>query len=63
MAFYFIIGIELTLRNNFKLETFKFHFKAKDDEEEMQKLLPIFVCTLAFPGVPCPLHVFEPRHR
>ena len=25
--------------------------------------LPIFVCTLAFPGVPCPLHVFEPRHR
>lgn len=36
---------------------------AKEDEEEMQKLLPIFVCTLAFPGVPCPLHVFEPRHR
>ena len=26
-------------------------------------MLPIFVCTLAFPGVPCPLHVFEPRHR
>ncbi|XP_040201043.1 LON peptidase N-terminal domain and RING finger protein 1-like isoform X3 [Rana temporaria] len=25
--------------------------------------VPIFVCTVAFPGVPCPLHVFEPRYR
>uniref|UniRef100_A0A8C5M0R9 Uncharacterized protein n=1 Tax=Leptobrachium leishanense TaxID=445787 RepID=A0A8C5M0R9_9ANUR len=25
--------------------------------------VPIFVCTLAFPGIPCPLHVFEPRYR
>jgi Lon protease-like protein len=25
--------------------------------------LPIFVCTMAFPGVACPLHVFEPRYR
>ncbi|XP_053574671.1 LON peptidase N-terminal domain and RING finger protein 1 isoform X2 [Bombina bombina] len=25
--------------------------------------VPIFVCTMAFPGVPCPLHVFEPRYR
>jgi len=24
---------------------------------------PIFVCTIAFPSVPCPLHVFEPRYR
>uniref|UniRef100_A0A3Q2DBJ4 LON peptidase N-terminal domain and ring finger 4 n=1 Tax=Cyprinodon variegatus TaxID=28743 RepID=A0A3Q2DBJ4_CYPVA len=25
--------------------------------------IPIFVCTVAFPGVPCPLHIFEPRYR
>ncbi|XP_060103350.1 LON peptidase N-terminal domain and RING finger protein 1 [Heteronotia binoei] len=25
--------------------------------------IPIFVCTMAYPTVPCPLHVFEPRYR
>ncbi|XP_067948268.1 LON peptidase N-terminal domain and RING finger protein 3-like [Watersipora subatra] len=25
--------------------------------------IPIFVCTMAFPTVPCPLHIFEPRYR
>ena len=25
--------------------------------------IPIFVCILAFPSLPCPLHVFEPRYR
>ncbi|XP_069825197.1 LON peptidase N-terminal domain and RING finger protein 1-like isoform X2 [Dendropsophus ebraccatus] len=33
---------------------------------EMSNLIrnvPIFVCTVAFPGVACPLHVFEPRYR
>ncbi|XP_064181343.1 LON peptidase N-terminal domain and RING finger protein 1 [Anguilla rostrata] len=25
--------------------------------------IPIFVCTVAFPGVACPLHIFEPRYR
>lgn len=25
--------------------------------------IPIFVCNLAFPALPCPLHVFEPRYR
>ncbi|XP_069510084.1 LON peptidase N-terminal domain and RING finger protein 1 isoform X2 [Ambystoma mexicanum] len=25
--------------------------------------VPIFVCTLAFPGIACPLHIFEPRYR
>lgn len=29
-----------------------------EDEE-----LPVFVCTVAFPGLPCPLHVFEPQYR
>jgi len=25
--------------------------------------VPIFVCTMSFPSVTCPLHVFEPRYR
>ncbi|XP_078086793.1 LON peptidase N-terminal domain and RING finger protein 1-like [Mustelus asterias] len=25
--------------------------------------IPIFVCTMAFPGISCPLHIFEPRYR
>ena len=25
--------------------------------------LPIFVCSLALPHAPCPLHIFEPRYR
>ncbi|XP_067104320.1 LON peptidase N-terminal domain and RING finger protein 1 [Osmerus mordax] len=38
-------------------------------ETEMAELsnlttnIPIFVCTVAYPGVPCPLHIFEPRYR
>lgn len=30
---------------------------------DAQHEVPIFVCTMAFPTVPCPLHVFEPRYR
>nr|XP_006138371.1 LON peptidase N-terminal domain and RING finger protein 1-like [Pelodiscus sinensis] len=29
----------------------------------LSKNIPIFVCTMSFPGIPCPLHVFEPRYR
>jgi len=25
--------------------------------------IPVFVCTMSFPHIPCPLHVFEPRYR
>lgn len=25
--------------------------------------IPVFVCTTAFPTIPCPLFVFEPRYR
>lgn len=31
----------------------------KDDNAQV----PIFVCTLAVPKVPCPLHIYEPRYR
>ncbi|KAG9349062.1 hypothetical protein JZ751_029380 [Albula glossodonta] len=43
--------------------------RQKVDEEEIAELsnlnknVPIFVCTMAFPTVPCPLHVFEPCYR
>ncbi|XP_068614597.1 LON peptidase N-terminal domain and RING finger protein 1-like [Brachionichthys hirsutus] len=30
---------------------------------DLVKNVPIFVCTTAYPTVPCPLHVFEPRYR
>ncbi|KAM3866535.1 LON peptidase N-terminal domain and RING finger protein 1 [Diretmus argenteus] len=29
----------------------------------LTKDIPIFICTVAYPGVPCPLHIFEPRYR
>jgi hypothetical protein len=33
------------------------------DEHDARLDTPIFVCTLAFPGMPTILHVFEPRYR
>ncbi|WWC70466.1 uncharacterized protein I206_104417 [Kwoniella pini CBS 10737] len=33
------------------------------DERDSRLDTPIFVCTLAFPGMPTILHVFEPRYR
>lgn len=30
---------------------------------DLMKNVPIFVCTMAYPTVPCPLHIFEPRYR
>ncbi|XP_038063085.1 LON peptidase N-terminal domain and RING finger protein 3-like [Patiria miniata] len=32
-------------------------------QDQSQCEVPIFVCTLAFPTIPCPLHIFEPRYR
>lgn len=31
--------------------------------EDERHHIPIFICTMAFPGVSCPLHIFEPRYR
>lgn len=39
------------------------HDALKADLKEQATYMPIFVCTLMFPGIPCPLHVFEPRYR
>jgi len=51
----------------------EFEERKKQHEAEMSELarmgsaedvpIPIFVCTLAFPSITCPLHVFEPRYR
>jgi len=32
-------------------------------DSSTQPEIPIFVCTLAYPKIPCPLHIFEPRYR
>lgn len=45
-----------------------FKEREKQHEEEIQEIaspyeVPIFVCTLGLPYVPCPLHVYEPRYR
>jgi len=48
--------------------------RQKIHESDMQQLVgqtgvpgsshvPVFVCTLSFPNISCPLHVFEPRYR
>ena len=43
--------------------------RQKIQEEELAEhigngtQIPVFVCTMSFPSVPCPLHVFEPRYR
>ncbi|KAM7338383.1 hypothetical protein ACRRTK_001867 [Alexandromys fortis] len=29
----------------------------------LTKNVPIFICTMAYPTVPCPLHIFEPCYR
>lgn len=37
--------------------------KRKLLEIEKEPSVPVFICTTAYPNVPCPLYVYEPRHR
>lgn len=37
--------------------------KRQMQESENEPSVPVFICTTAFPNVPCPLYVYEPRHR
>ena len=39
------------------------HASVQSELREQSDYLPVFVCTLMFPGVSCPLHIFEPRYR
>ncbi|XP_030631535.1 LON peptidase N-terminal domain and RING finger protein 1 [Chanos chanos] len=41
----------------------KVHIEETKELSDLTKNVPIFVCTMAYPTVPCPLHVFEPRYR
>lgn len=36
---------------------------AKEEQRQTSDWMPIFVCTLAFPGMPTNLHIFEPRYK
>uniref|UniRef100_A0A672Y2R5 LON peptidase N-terminal domain and ring finger 1, like n=1 Tax=Sphaeramia orbicularis TaxID=375764 RepID=A0A672Y2R5_9TELE len=44
-------------------ERVKAHQEETRELSDLTKNVPIFVCTMAYPTVPCPLHVFEPRYR
>ncbi|XP_041640834.1 LON peptidase N-terminal domain and ring finger 1, like [Cheilinus undulatus] len=44
-------------------ERTKTHLEETKELSDLTKNVPIFVCTMAYPTVPCPLHVFEPRYR
>ncbi|XP_062334558.1 LON peptidase N-terminal domain and ring finger 1, like [Osmerus eperlanus] len=41
----------------------RIHLEETRELSDLTKNVPIFVCTMAYPTVPCPLHVFEPRYR
>ncbi|XP_041081220.1 LON peptidase N-terminal domain and ring finger 1, like isoform X1 [Polyodon spathula] len=41
----------------------KVHLEETVELSDLTKNVPVFVCTMAYPTVPCPLHVFEPRYR
>uniref|UniRef100_UPI0037E9629F LON peptidase N-terminal domain and RING finger protein 3-like isoform X2 n=1 Tax=Semicossyphus pulcher TaxID=241346 RepID=UPI0037E9629F len=41
----------------------KIHQEEMAQLSNLNKNVPIFVCTMAFPTVPCPLHIFEPCYR
>ncbi|XP_015716263.1 LON peptidase N-terminal domain and RING finger protein 3 isoform X2 [Coturnix japonica] len=41
----------------------KIHEEEIAELSNLNKNVPIFVCTMAYPTVPCPLHIFEPCYR
>ncbi|XP_029021875.1 LON peptidase N-terminal domain and RING finger protein 3-like [Betta splendens] len=45
------------------MERQKVHQEEMAELSNLNKNVPIFVCTMAFPTVPCPLHIFEPCYR
>ncbi|XP_070769392.1 LON peptidase N-terminal domain and RING finger protein 3-like [Enoplosus armatus] len=45
------------------IERQKIHQDEMAEFSNLNKNVPIFVCTMAFPTVPCPLHIFEPCYR
>ncbi|ORY23131.1 PUA-like domain-containing protein [Naematelia encephala] len=53
----------MTLKTAFPDEYAERTATIERDERDARLDTPIFVCTLAFPGMPTILHVFEPRYR
>ncbi|XP_037531967.1 LON peptidase N-terminal domain and RING finger protein 3-like, partial [Nematolebias whitei] len=45
------------------MERQRVHLEEMAELSNLNKNVPIFVCTMAFPTVPCPLHIFEPCYR
>ncbi|XP_077158167.1 LON peptidase N-terminal domain and RING finger protein 1 [Paroedura picta] len=41
----------------------RIHDEETVEHSSLTTNVPVFVCTMAYPTVPCPLHVFEPRYR
>lgn len=41
----------------------KIYAERQLQELEKEPAVPIFICTTAFPSVPCPLFIYEPRYR
>jgi ATP-dependent Lon protease len=37
--------------------------KRQRQELDKEPSVPVFICTTAFPYVPCPLHIYEPRYK
>lgn len=60
------VFIDSLIKNYFVVE---FEDRKSQHIEELNELtnneneVPIFVCTLALPFAPCPLHIYEPRYR
>uniref|UniRef100_A0A8C5ATI3 LON peptidase N-terminal domain and RING finger protein 3-like n=1 Tax=Gadus morhua TaxID=8049 RepID=A0A8C5ATI3_GADMO len=44
-------------------ERSKVYHEEMAEFSNLNQNVPIFVCTMAFPTVPCPLHIFEPCYR
>ncbi|XP_013882054.1 LON peptidase N-terminal domain and RING finger protein 3 [Austrofundulus limnaeus] len=45
------------------MERQRIHLEEMAELSNLNKNVPVFVCTMAFPTVPCPLHIFEPCYR
>jgi len=54
--------VEQSIKRLFPLQALERQNGSKEEQLDDANI-PIFVCTTSFPKIPCPLHVFEPRHR
>jgi hypothetical protein len=58
--------LDKLLRNYYPIDFEERVTQFKDELKDItsnENEIPIFVCTLALPFAPCPLHIYEPRYR